>query len=113
MDSLDFLSSSPSLYLLKEKRGKNKLRGFFSIILALVMISLMIYYFYIYFFGLKYSLIYYRDHWLTYMNNEQKKSINKPKTFYFYIHDNPNNAKIIPIVRDYSGVENLHTNVKN
>ena len=48
MKVFDFLSLSPSLYLLKQDRGKNKLGGFFSIIYLLLMISLTIYYIYIY-----------------------------------------------------------------
>ena len=37
MKCFDFLSSSPTLYLLKEDRGKNKIGGFFSMIFALLM----------------------------------------------------------------------------
>ena len=70
MKSLDFLSSSPSIYLLNEKRGKNKVGGFFSILFALVMITLSIYYIYIYFFGLEYNLLFYRDFWEKIMNDE-------------------------------------------
>ena len=70
MKSLDFLSSSPSIYLLNEKRGTNKVGGFFSILFALVMITLSIYYIYIYFFGLEYNLLFYRDFWEKIMNDE-------------------------------------------
>ena len=52
MKSFNFLSSSPSICLLKEKRGRNKLGGFFSATFVLIMIILAIYYMYIYFFGL-------------------------------------------------------------
>ena len=104
MKHLDFLSTSPSLYLLKEKRGKNKLGGFFSIIFALVMISLSIYYFYVYLYGLEYNLIYYRDNWRTYSNKEQNELLKNPKSFIFGIIENDNNAKIVPILIDFYGV---------
>ena len=101
MKHLDFLSSSPSIYLLKEKRGKNKLGGFFSIIFSLAMIALAIYYLYNYFLGLEYNLIFYRDIWPTSMDDKQKESINKPKSFFLGIVSNPNNAKIKPFLIDY------------
>lgn len=56
MKRLDFLSSSPSIYLLKEKKGKNKLGGAFSIIFLLIILILLIYYLYVFFYGLEYSL---------------------------------------------------------
>ena len=56
MKVFDFLSLSPSLYSLKQDRGKNKLGGFFSIIFLLLMISLTIYYVYIYLSGSDYNL---------------------------------------------------------
>ena len=112
MKHLDFLSSSPSLYLLKEKRGKNKLGGFFSIIFALVMIALSIYYFYVYLFGLEFNLIYYRDNWRTYSNKEQKEIIKKPKSFIFGITENTNNAKIVPMYMDYYGIERISEKCK-
>ena len=105
MKNLDFLSSFPSLYLLKVKRGKNKLGAFFSIIFVMSMLTISIYYIYIFFFGLEYNLIYYKDHWITYINDEQKEFIMKQRTFFFYIFDNPNNAKLTPILIDYNGVE--------
>ena len=86
MKSLDFLSSSPSIYLLNEKRGKNKVGGFFSILFTLVMITLLIYYIYIYFFGLEYNLIFYRDFWEKIMNDEQKESIKKPRSFILVLY---------------------------
>ena len=101
MNVLDFLSLSPSLYLLKQKRGKNKLGGFFSLIFVLIMIALTVYYLYIYFFSLDYNLIYYRDNRDTYMNEEQIEIMKKPKPFIFAITDNPNNAKITPYLKDY------------
>ena len=52
MKRLDFLSSTPSIYLMKEKKGKNKLGGFFSIIFLLIMLILLIYYLYVFFYGL-------------------------------------------------------------
>ena len=104
MKHLDFLSTFPRIYLLKEKRGKNKLGGFFSIIFALVMISLSIYYFYVYLYGLEYNLIYYRDNWRTYSNKEQNELLKNPKSFIFGIIENDNNAKIVPILIDFYGV---------
>ena len=86
MKYLDFLSSSPSIYLLNEKRGKNKVGGFFSILFTLVMITLLIYYIYIYFFGLEYNLIFYRDFWEKIMNDEQKESIKKPRSFILVLY---------------------------
>ena len=83
MKNLDFLSSFPSLYLLKVKRGKNKLGAFFSIIFVMSMLTNSIYYIYIFFFGLEYNLIYYKDHWITYINDEQKEFIMKQRTFFF------------------------------
>ena len=101
MNHFDFLSSTPIIYSLKEKRGKNKLGGFFSIVFVLTMIALITYYIYVYFFGLEYNLIYFKDLWLNYMNNEQKESLEQPKHFFLIIVDNPNNAKIKLYVMDY------------
>lgn len=84
MNHFDFLSSTPIIYSLKEKRGKNKLGGFFSIVFVLTMIALITYYIYIYFFGLEYNLIYFKDLWYNYMNNEQKESLEHPKHFFKY-----------------------------
>ena len=93
MKVFDFLSLSPSLYLLKQDRGKNKLGGFFSIIYLLLMISLSIYYIYIYASGSDYNLTYYRENTFTFMTEEQKSNISS-KQFYFYVTNNTNNAKI-------------------
>lgn len=60
----------------------------------MVMLAVSIYYFYIYFFGLEYSLTYYRDNWLTRLNDEEKKLIKEPKKFGFFIWSNPNNASL-------------------
>ena len=105
MNHLDFLSSSPGIYLLKEKRGKNKLGGFFSIIFALLILASSIYYFYIYFSCLDYHIIYYRNNMITYMDQDQEEYLNKPKLFYFSIFNNTNNAKIIPMIIDFNGTE--------
>jgi hypothetical protein len=70
MKVFDFLSLSPSLYLLKQDRGKNKLGGFFSIIFILLMISLAIYYIYIYSSGSDYNLTYYRENRITFVTEE-------------------------------------------
>ena len=101
MKILDFLSPSPSLYLLKEKRGKNKLGSIFSILFILAMLALSIYHFYIYSSELDFNLTFYRDMWFTSMTDEQKESINKPKSFSFGITYNPNNAKISILLQDY------------
>ena len=113
MKHLDFLSLSPSLYMSKNKRGKNKLGGFFSIIFVLVMLALAVYYFYIYFFCLDYNLIYYRDNWRSYMNDEQKEFMKKPKLFYFGITNNPNNAKISAFINDFNGDQKIPEKCKN
>ena len=98
MKVFDFLSLSPSLYSLKQDRGKNKLGGFFSIIYLLLMISLTIYYIYIYSSGSDYNLTYYRENRYTvFTTEEQKKSIYY-KEFYFSITNNTNNAKITPLI---------------
>ena len=106
MKQLDFLSSSTSIYLLKEKRGKNKLGGFFSIFFALAMIALILYYLISYFLGLEYNLTYYRNNWAASFTKEQKIELTKPKSFILYIRSNPNNAKIIPMI------ELLNSNLK-
>lgn len=104
MKDFDFLSSSPSIYLLKEKRGKNKLGGIFSILFGLIMLALTLYYLFSYFFGLEYNLTYYRDIFITSTTFVQKKLI-KPKSFFLYIIGNPNNAKIQPILQlDKTGI---------
>ena len=101
MQILDFLSPSPSLYLLKEKRGKNKLGSVFSLLFILAMIALSIYHFYIYSSELDFNLTFYRDTWYTSMSEEQKESINKPKSISFGITSNPNKAKISLFLKDY------------
>ena len=80
MKILDFLSPSPSLYLLKENRGKNKLGAFFSLLFILAMIALSIYHIYIYSSEIEFNLTFYRDMWYTSMYEEQKESFNKPKS---------------------------------
>ena len=97
MKVFDFLSLFPSLYLLKQDRGKNKIGGFFSIIFILLMISLTIYYIYIYSSGSDYNLTYYSENRFTFMTEEQMSHISS-KQFYFYITSNTNNAKIKPLI---------------
>ena len=58
MKYCDFLSSSPSIYLINQAKGKSKLGGFLSIIYVLVMIGISIYYFDLYFSGEKFELNY-------------------------------------------------------
>ena len=94
MKRFDFLSSPPSIYLMNEKKGKNKLGGVFSIIFLLIMLILFIYYLYVFLYGLEYNLIYYRDNWTTSFTEEEFENIKKPKTFIVYIDKNDNNAKI-------------------
>ena len=108
MKVFDFLSLSPSLYSLKQDRGKNKLGGFFSITFILLMISLSIYYIYIYSSGSDYNLTYYRDNRITFMTEEQMSHISS-KQFYFYITNNTNNAKITPLIMS---TQNNETNIE-
>ena len=67
------------------------------------MIAITIYYLYIYYFGLEYNVIFYRDIWYTAMDEDQKKSILTKKSFFLAITDNPNNATIIPALIDKDG----------
>ena len=101
MKHLDFISSSPNIYFLKENRGKNKLGGFFSILFVLSIIALIIYYIYIFYFGIEYNLMYYNDNWTTFFTEEQVEHLNKPKSFVLYILKT-NNAKITPVLMDYN-----------
>ena len=109
MKVFDFLSLSPSLYLLKQDRGKNKLGGFFSIIYLLLMISLTIYYIYIYSSGSDYNLTYYRENRYTVFTTQEQKNSIYYKEFYFSITNNTNNAKITPLIMS---TENNETNIK-
>ena len=102
MKILDLLSPYTSLYLLKGKRGQNRLGAFFSIVFILVMILLSIYHIYIYSSELEFNLTFYRDMWFTSMNDEQKKMVRKPKSFFAGITYNPNNAKITLALKDYN-----------
>jgi hypothetical protein len=61
------------------------------------MISLAIYYIYIYASGSDYNLTYYRENTFTFMTEEQKSHISS-KQFYFYVTNNTNNAKIKPLI---------------
>ena len=108
MKRLDFLSSSPSIYLMKEKKGKNKLGGFFSIIFLLIMLILLIYYLYVFFYGLEYSLTYYRDNWTTSFTKEEKEYIKKPKTFIVYLDENYNNAKITGLLSNGNETKSMN-----
>ena len=72
MKYCDFLSSSPTIYLLNQTKGKSKLGGFLSIIYVLVMIGISIYYFYLYFSGQKFELKYRTDNLRTYPENKQR-----------------------------------------
>ena len=108
MKRLDFLSSTPSIYLMKEKKGKNKLGGFFSIIFLLIMLILLIYYLYVFFYGLEYSLTYYRDNWTTSFTKEEKEYIKKPKTFIVYLDENDNNAKITGYIYNEKEFKGMH-----
>lgn len=71
MKYCDFLSSSPTIYLLNQTKGKSKLGGFLSIIYVLVMIGISIYYFYLYFSGQKFELKYRTDNLRTYPETKQ------------------------------------------
>ena len=102
MNKLDILSSSPSIYFLKGKRGKNKLGGFFSLIFVLLLLALAIYYIYVFYFGLEFNLIYYRDNFYSYFSDEQKEIIKEPKSFDLLIEKDNNQAKIIPYLMDYN-----------
>ena len=94
MKQLDILTPAPSIFMMNESKGKNKLGGFFSIILFLTMMAAVVYYLYNYFSGLEYSLIYYNDNFYTKLTAEQKEKVNKEKSFIFYIPYNRNNATI-------------------
>ena len=85
MNHLDFLSSSPTKYFLKKRRGKNALGGFFSILFVSSIIALAVYYIYIYFYGMEYTLMYYSDNWTTFFTKNQIENLNKPKSFVLYI----------------------------
>jgi len=100
MNHLDFLSPSPTIYFFKKRRGKNALGGFFSILFFLSIIALVVYYIYIYFYGMEYTLMYYSDNWTTFFTNEQIEHLKKPKSFVLYILKK-NNAKITPLLYDY------------
>ena len=90
MKHLDFLSTFPRIYLLKEKRGKNKLGVFFSLFFILLMLTLSIYYIYVYSYGLEYDLKYYIDNWRTSIDEELKPNyLNKPRSFILEIKNNP------------------------
>jgi len=71
MKSCDFLSSSPTIYLLNQTKGKSKLGGFLSIMYVLVMIGISIYYFYLYFSGQKFELNYRTDNLKSYPEIKQ------------------------------------------
>ena len=62
------------------------------------MLILLIYYLYVFFYGLEYSLIYYRDKWTTSFTNEEYEYIKKPKTFIVYLDKNDNNATITGLI---------------
>ena len=109
MKVFDFLSLSPSLYSLKQDRGKNKLGGFFSIIFLLLMISLTIYYVYIYLSGSDYNLTYYRDNRSAIFKTQEQKNSIYHKQFYFSITNNTNNAKITPLIMS---TKNNKTNIE-
>ena len=92
MMRFDFLSLSPSIFIKNGKKGKNKLGGFFSIIFFLIMMAISIYYFYRYFFGLDYTVQFYKDNWRTKVTDEQYESIKSPKTFLLIgqnVYNNP------------------------
>ena len=65
------------------------------------MIAVGFYYLFIYFLRLEYNLIFYRDIWYTSMDDKQKESLGKPKSFFLGIVSNPDNAKIKPFLIDY------------
>ena len=102
MNHLDFLSPSPTIYFFKKRRGKNALGGFFSLLFVLSIIALIVYYIYIYFYGMEYTLMYYSDNWTTFFTKDQKENLKKPKSFVLYILKK-NNAKITPLLYDYYG----------
>ena len=95
MQHLDFLSLPPSIFLMKERKGKNKLGGLFSILFALVMLFLSIYHFYIYISSSEFDLTYYRDNWLTKLSKEEKKYIREPKLLGIVFNYLSNDVKII------------------
>ena len=64
MKQLDILTPAPSIFMMNESKGKNKLGGFFSILLFLTMLAAVVYYLYNYFCGSEYNLIYYNDNFL-------------------------------------------------
>jgi len=94
MQHFDFLSLPPSIFLMKERKGKNKLGGLFSILFALVMLFLSIYHFYIYISSSEFDLTYYRDNWLTKLSKEEKKYIREPKLLGIVFNYLSNDVKI-------------------
>ena len=94
MMRFDFLSLSPSIFIKNGKKGKNKLGGFFSIIFFLIMLAISIYYFYRYFFGLDYTVQFYKDNLMAMVTSEEEyEAIKAPKTILLNV-DNPNKADL-------------------
>ena len=62
------------------------------------MLAISIYYLYVYFSGSEYSIIYFRDNWLTSLNDEEKKIIREPKTFGIIVKGYPKNVQLDPFI---------------
>ena len=94
MKSCDFLSSSPTIYLLNQTKGKSKLGGFLSIMYVLVMIGISIYYFYLYFSGQKFELNYRTDNLKSYPEIKQTIIGEQKIPIYIIINKKNINSKL-------------------
>ena len=74
----------------------------------MIILILLIYYLYVFFYGLEYSLTYYRDNWTTSFTKEEKEYIKKPKTFIVYLDENDNNAKITGYIYNEKEFKGMH-----
>ena len=85
MQKLDFLSASPSIYILNNARWKSKLGGFLSLVYILVMLMITIYYLYIYFSGKQYKLEYLINNYTGISEKDRNSIYRKPMEFFLLL----------------------------
>ena len=102
MQNIDFLSLHPQIYVAGNKRARNKLGGFLSLINILVMIAVFIFYFIRYFSGNDFNVKFYSENRLSSMSSDETEELfSKNIEIYFAVdYYDIGDCKIHPFLGD-------------
>ena len=119
MQTIDFLSLYPKIYVSNKSRAKNKFGGFLSILNVLIMIGLFIFYLTNYVLGKGFNVKYFSENIDSAFSPDELEDLsNKNSEFYFYAPSIINDCKIHPFLRtnnilyDESNITKCNSNLE-